>query len=297
MGAKVINSALLAATYVEYKAAFQGAFEAVNAEYEIFTQVGETSSRSAKMFWGGSVPQMREWLGDAQFNNLELYSWELAVKKFQVGLEVPRDDIMDDTLGWVMPYIQALGTEARQKPGRDVLDLINNGDTAIGYDGQFFFDTDHKDGTGPTQTNKITGALSETTLNVMRAGFAALKDTGSRLMGRRLTHILVPTALENTAKKLIAAEYGANGSTNVENGAAKLIVSPFLTSAVKWYGFDLSTPMRPFSLLWRERPQFATQDDLAEGQAFLRQVFRYNVWARWASGYNLWQLAAMSTGV
>jgi len=294
-GAKVINSAYLAATYVEYMAAFQGAFQAAPAEYELFTEIGATTRRSAKMFWGGSVPQMREWLGDAQFHNLEVYVWEHVVKKYQAGLEVPREDIVDDDLGWVDPYIKSLGTEARLKPGRDIYDLINNGETAHCYDGQFFFETHPVDRAGPTQSNKTTGALTEATFNTMRTMFSALKDTNSRLMGRRLTHLLVPTALENTAKKILAAEYGANGATNVENGAAKLIVSPFLTSAVKWYGFDLSSAFRPFKLTWRERPEFVAQDSPTDEQAFNRQVFRYNAWGRWATGYNLLPPPAMST--
>jgi phage major head subunit gpT-like protein len=294
----IINGASLAATYVEHRAAFQGAFDA--ADPLIGPLVGEETlgqNRSAKMYWGGQVPTMKPFVGDLQFDQIDVYNWEIAIAKYGAGLEIKREDITDDNLGWVSPYIAGLGVEARQHPGRKLTELLEAGDTSLCYDGQFFFDTDHKDGDGPTQSNKITGALTETTLQTMRQTMARLKDTKGRPMPRRLTHIIIPPELEQTAKKIVVAEFGANGSSNVEKGAVQIIVLAHLTSAVKWYGADLSTPFRPLMLFWRERPEFAAQDSLTDEQAFIREVYRYKVRSRFGYGYGLWQFAAMSTGV
>jgi phage major head subunit gpT-like protein len=293
----VINGSSLTATFVEYRAAFQGAFDAADAEFEMITgQETLGKQRSVKMYWGGQVPTMRKYVGDAQFDQIDVFNWEIGIDKYQAGLEIKREDFDDDNLGWVRPYVAGLGVEARQHPGRELVKLLEAGDTTLCYDGQFFFDTDHKDGDGPVQSNKITGAPSETKLQEMRQTMARLKDMKGRPMPRRLTHIVCPPEQEQTWKKILAAEYGANGSTNVEKGAAKLVVLNHLTSALKWYGFDLSTPFRPLMLFWRDRPEFTAQDSLTDEQAFLREVFRYKVRSRFGFGYGLWQFACMSTG-
>lgn len=297
----VINGASLAATYVEYRAAFQGAFDA--ADPLIGPLVREETlgkNRSAKMYWGGQVPTMKPFVGDLQFDQLDVYNWEIAVAKYGAGLEVKREDIDDDNLGWVMPYIQGLGVEARQDPGRRLTALLEAGATTLCYDGQFFFDTDHQDAGGPVQSNKIGGAgvgvLGEAALQLMRQTMARLKDTRGRPAPRKLTHIFVPPELEQTAKKLIVAEYGANGASNVEKGAVQAVTLTHLTSAVQWYGADLSTPFRPLMLFWRDRPEFAAQDSLTDEQAFIREVYRYKARSRYGVGYGLWQFACMSTG-
>lgn len=294
----IVNAQTLMALFVEHRLAFQGAFAAVDAPYEAFTRV-ETleKGRSARMYWGGQVPQMKKWVGDAQFDKLDTYVWEVGIEKYQTGLEIERDDIEDDNLGWILPYIQGMAVEARQHPGREIIKLLENGKNALCYDGQFFFDTDHRDGDGPVQSNKINGPLNEANLQLMRQTMGRLKDMKGRPMPRKLTHIAVPTELTQVAKKLVVAEFGANGATNVERGSVQIIEIPHLVSPVEWFGFDLSTPFRPFMQYWRRRPEFKAQDSLTDEQAFLREIYRYLVSSRVGFGYGLWQFACMSTGL
>jgi len=293
----IINGSSLAASYVEYRSEFKTAFDAAPAEMEAITSQQDTSKRSVKMFWGGQVPTMKQYVGDLKFDQIEAYNWEISVSKWGAGLEINRDDIEDDELDWVRPYIAGMGTEARQHPMREVAALLEAGDTGLCYDGQYFFDTDHVDGAGPTQSNKITGALTADKVQEMRQTMARLKDTKSRPVPRRLTHLLVPPELEKTALTIATTEFGSSGATNIEKGRFQVLVSPHLTSAVKYYGFDLSTPFRPIHVYWRARPEFTAQDNPTDENAFVRETFRYKARSRFGRGYGLWQFAAMSTGV
>jgi phage major head subunit gpT-like protein len=293
----IINGQSLVATYTEQRLAFQSAYSAADAPYEGFTgQETLGKQRTARMYWGGQVPMMRKLIGDVQFDKLDVFNWEVGIDKYAAGIEISRDDFEDDNLGWVSPYIAGLGVEARQHPGREIIKLLENGNNALCYDGQFFFDSDHRDGDGPIQSNLIAGPLNEANLQLMRQTMARLKDMKGRPAPRRRTHIGVPPELTQVAKKLVVAEYGANGASNVEKGAVSVIEIPHLVSPSAWYGFDLSTPFRPFMLFWRAKPEYSAQDSLTDEQAFLREIFRYKVRSRVGFGYGLWQFACKSTG-
>lgn len=295
----IINGQTLNATQIGYRAAFQQAFDAAAIDYESFVLEVPSTKKSEVYKWIGGLPTMKRWVDDAQFEKLEAYSWQIDNVYWQDGIEIERDDIEDDALGLLMPQIRQLGNEAKRHPGTLIYDLINNGDTALCYDGQYFFDTDHKDGTGAVQSNKITGALNVTNLRLMRTTMRKLVDTRGRTLRLRLTDILVPPELEGVAHDLINAEFLASGATNTEFKAVNVTVSSQLTSAVKWYGFDLSkgNELRPFIFQRREGPFFVAQDTPTDENAFNRRKFRYNSWYRGNAGYGLWQFAAMSTGV
>jgi phage major head subunit gpT-like protein len=293
----IINGATLAATQIGYRAAFQNAFVTAPIDYAKFTLEVPSTKKSEVYKWMGQLPTMKRWVDDAQFEKLEAYSWAIENAYWQAGLEVERDDIEDDALGLIMPQIGELGAEARRHPGLLVYQLINAGDTSLCYDGQYFFDTDHRDGTGAQQSNKMTGALTQANLRAMKMMFRKLQDTRGRSLNKRMTHLLVPPELEGTATDLVELETFSTGGKNPEYKTVELVVSNELTSAVKWYGFSLDSPLKPFIFQRREGPFFVAQDSPTDENAFNRRKFRYNSWYRGNAGYGLWQFAAMSTGV
>jgi phage major head subunit gpT-like protein len=93
-------------------------------------------------------PMVREWLGDRQISSLEPKAYQVETKDWEATIEVDRNDIEDEQLGFYNPIVAALAQEARKHPERLISDLLTGGFTQPCYDGQNFFDTDHQVGTG-----------------------------------------------------------------------------------------------------------------------------------------------------
>lgn len=293
----LINAANLIATQIGFRTIFQQAYtQFAPPEVPLLALEVPSTMRKEQYKWLASLPIMREWLNDAQFEQFEAFTWEILNKTWQTGIEVDREDIEDDALGLILPLVATMGEEARRHQRQLIVDLIANGDTALGYDGQFYFDTDHTDSGAAIQSNKITGVLNSANFNALRTAMRRFKDAKGRLMGMKLTHLVVPPELENTARTILEAERLASGASNVDKGLAQLLVLPELTNAIKFYGFDLSRPLKPFLFQMRRPVDFAAQDNPTDEKVFSQKKFRYKADGRYNAGYALWQLAIMSTG-
>jgi len=293
----LINQANLTATQIGFRTIFAQALEAFSVpEIEQLAMSVPSTSAKEQYKWVGALPVMKEWLSDAAFEKLNALSWEIVNKTWQAGLEVDREDLEDDNLRLLTPASQTLAQEAKRHPLALLADLLNNGFTAKGYDGQYFFDTDHKDADETAQANAITTALSATSYGTLRAAMRNIKDYKGRPLNIMPTHLVTGPALEATAKKIVSQELTGNGESNVNFGTAKLITTPYITSATAWFLLDLSRAIKPLVLQTRRSPEFAAQDQPDDEQAFMRKKYRYSVTARYNAGYGLWQLAAGSTG-
>lgn len=294
----IINGATLEGLRVGLQTTFNNAFNTTESNWDQFVQRMPTTNDSESFNWLGGMPEVKQWVDDAQFETFEAFAYSVAIKKWQAGIQVTREDIVDDKLGAVLPRINDLGGVVRRHPGKLVWQKLNAGDASICYDGEYFFDTDHPGG----QSNKITGVLNSANLNAMIELFLGRRDRYGNLRDTRMTHLVVPPALRSTARALLEPDTLANGATNLDAGAVQLIVLPELQygtggSAVKWYGFDLSRGIKPFVYLEREGVTLEAQDAPESENAFLRQIYRYNAWYRGNVDYLFWELAAMSTGV
>jgi phage major head subunit gpT-like protein len=292
----IVNSETLKASQIGFRTEFNKAFDLATPGHELFTMIVPSNKATEQYKWLGSLPLMKEWLDDATFEKLSAFGWEIKNRDWQAGIEVDRNDIEDDSLGLLVPSIQMMGEEAKRHPGQLVFDLLNAGFTGLCYDGQFFFDTDHKDGNGPTQANKITTALSVASWRTARKTMRKIVDMKGRPMNIAPTHLMVPPDLEGTAKDILQAERLASGASNTEYKAAELVVNPYLTSATAWFAFDLSKRIRPFVHQTRRAPEFVAQDNPDDERVVNQRKFRYSTFARYNAGYGLWQFAFGSDG-
>lgn len=184
--------------------------------------------------------------------------------------------------------------------------IAGNTATGLAYDGQQFFDTDHKDPGATFQTNqsnKLTGtgttaAQIRADYDAARAAMFNLKDGEGRPMGITPSHVLVPPALEGAFRQLLNADMvpdASAGVTNIWKGSAGLLVSPYLTDANDWYLLALNQPVKPFIFQNRRPVQFTALDSPTAENVFRRKKFQYGVDARYAFGYAFWQMAILTT--
>lgn len=156
----IINKGTLQALFTGFNAQFQAGFDiATSDDYNRVAMTVPSSSRSETYGWLGKTTAFREWLGDRVIQNLESHDFSIKNKDFENTVGVDRNDIEDDILGVYRPMLAQLGQDARAHPNRLIFGLLKSGFTALCFDGQYFFDTDHPVGAS-TYSNFATGAAT-----------------------------------------------------------------------------------------------------------------------------------------
>lgn len=298
----LINQPTLEAINKGFSRRFQDAYTAQKPMYPALATEIPSSAKSEVHGFLDRIPRMKEWLGEREVANLAAREFEIKNKHFELTLEVDRNDIEDDRLGIYNPMLDLMGQQAAMYPDDLILDLVEGGTSASCFDGQYFFDTDHpinidKPADG-VQANRFTNkALSAANYGSVRASMMRLKGADGRPLQVKPTHLVVPPALEETARLILNADFIPNASgnatqTNVWKGSAELIVWDRLTSDSTWYLLDLSKGIRPFVFQNRKAPEFAYLTQPTAENVFFRKKFVYGVDARGNAGYALWFLAA-----
>lgn len=254
----------------------------------------------------GNMPGVREWLGDRQFKELRAANFTIANKHWESSLLIKKADIADDRMGMYGPLMEELAVEATYHPDELLFTALANAEATACFDGQYFFDTDHAWGDSGSQSNDLTYAAATGTTPTaaeFRAAFhqartAMLKyknDQGKLLnrpvsisMGQLLC--LVPPDLELQAYEGLTASILSNNS-NVVIDAPRIVVSPHLTDATKFYLFNLEGALRPFVFQAREplSRQMKGLDDIETKDVKFMTEARYNV------GYLAWWKSVLTT--
>lgn len=160
-----IDNSNLSSLNVAFKAAFQEAFAGAPTDWnKVATQVNSTTAKE-EYGWLGSLPGMREWIGDRHVHGIAQHGYSIVNKTFELTVGVPREAIEDDQYGVYTPLFQELGRAAKAHPDTLVIgEALKNGFGTPCYDGQFFFDSDHPvlDATGATVSVSNTGGGSGT---------------------------------------------------------------------------------------------------------------------------------------
>jgi hypothetical protein len=110
--------------------------------------------------WLGMSPAMSEWLGTRKPSGLRTNGITIENKLFEASLEVDVDEARRDKTGQIDIRVAELADRAVDHWHSLVSSLVNNGAATVGYDGQFFFDTDHSEGDSGDQDNDITVDIS-----------------------------------------------------------------------------------------------------------------------------------------
>jgi phage major head subunit gpT-like protein len=110
--------------------------------------------------WLGMVPGMREWVGGRQPKGFRENGITITNKKYESTLEVNVDDLRRDKTGQLRVRIAEQARRANAHWASLLSTLISNGESGVCYDGQYFFDTDHSEGSSGTQSNDIAVDIS-----------------------------------------------------------------------------------------------------------------------------------------
>jgi len=170
-----------------------------------------------------------------------------------------------------------------------------------GYDGAPFFSSTHVSGDSGTQDNDLTSQAADPN-NPTAIEF---RDSLKQSIGQMMTFkddvgepmaittsglvCVVPPTMHLAALEAVNATV-VNNSSNVLQGAARVISLPWLTAATTWYLLKTDGVVRPF--IFQDREPFDV-NALTENSevAFKREKFLYGVRARYRMAYGYWQNA------
>jgi phage major head subunit gpT-like protein len=231
---------------------------------------------------------MKELLGEFSIDKIKLQSITINTKRFYDAIQMNRDDLELDRLGLYRPHIQALAESYRRHRHKLVIETLESGWTSNSYDGVSFFNDAHPLPNGQTNDNRLnTGGagLTENTVATALTLLARMKDDSGNPLGLRGTHLLVPPELEVAARKVVNATLTGGGNTNVLAGRLQVVVSPYLTSASRWYVLDASLSVAKPVVFRVAQPPRLEMDD---SRAVLNDIILWVVKARYNAALALY---------
>lgn len=285
---------------------FDMGMEAASPFYPEIATVVQSSGADEEYGGLGSVPGMREWIGDRQFHTLRGAKFTIENRHFESGVEVLKTDIDDARLVKYGPVLEELGAEAAHHPDELMFELLIQGESQTCLDGQFFFDTDHSWGDSGTQSNDLTSAAAtgtsptdaeyRTAFHAARAAMLGFRKDNGKLYHRPTIKpvndlvMLVPPTHEEAATKAFAQQYLASGESNFILDAPRVVACSYL-SADKFYLLRTGQRLKPF--VFQARQPLQRQMKGANDQEF--KDVKFMVDARYNAGYLAWWNAVLTT--
>jgi phage major head subunit gpT-like protein len=292
--------AIYEAAYLRHRALFFQALEinaaAIDPFIDMFAMVMQSTTREESYSFSDQVPAMKQWLDERPMSRLRVQNFRLENLDFANGIEIDRNDLMDDRIGLHDPRIRSLAEGAARHRLTQLRGLFNDGFANLGYDGQpFFSDTHPRSFDGGTQSNKETDVLDADSFKAAVTKLHTITDEEGEYLQNQVTHLIVGSDLWWTAKALMENERDAAGATNVLRGAAMPVELKGLAAGT-WFVADLSKAIKPYINQKRAPVQFVAAVDPTLPHHFHQKMLEFGADYRGNMGYAMWQLVVGSDG-
>jgi phage major head subunit gpT-like protein len=303
LGGLLVNKESLGTIFTGLKTIFNNALTATKGMWQATAMEVPSDAAGEDYAWLTRFPKMRKWIGSKVVKNIAAGKYYKANEDWETTIAVKRNDIEDDRLGIYRTQALQAGESAAELHDIIVDDLKNNAFAQTGFDGQYFYDTDHPVGDSSV-SNKGAAALSAASQAAAAASYGAartaimsFKDEEGMPLRLIPDTLEVPPALESVGRLLLESDKLADDTPNPYKGTAKLLVNPGLTSATAWFLHVTSKQsVKPFIVQMRKRPVFVQQTSTENDDVFDKGEYKYGAEARATGLYGYWQLSFGSTG-
>lgn len=278
---------------------FQGAVDDVDQWWDKLATTVPSTSRANHYYWGELLGPMRKWIGERVINETKMRSYTLENEKFEKTLGINVDDIDDRQFQSSIMEAEQIGNAAANWRNDVVYAALRGGESALAWDGQFFFDTDHPvnfDGGLGVYSNLQTGTpLTGDNFAQEVSNFSNVKGPDGRFLSLRPDLLIVSGMKETEAKRILESELVARtvgstviADTNINKGRTKLLVIPQMNEAPDdWYLADTTKPLKPMIFQQRMAPDFVVLDALDSPERFSHDRILMGSKARGAAGFTL----------
>lgn len=219
-------------------------------------------------------------------------------KAFTKGFMIERELYDDEQYRQINKFPAAMARAGRAFVEKEAVKTLVNGFTVNIYDSKPLFSTAHPLVDSPdTGCNLMTGALTDANLKDAMKMMRETVDEAGNLISAKATTLVVPPALEFTAKAILNSTQlsGSNfNDVNTIKGNLDIVVMDWLGAAAggsdtAWYVMDKN--LHELNFFWRIKPEFKHDED------FDTFVAKYRGYMRFSYGVSDWRGIVGSTGV
>ena len=225
-------------------------------------------------------------------------------KAFTKGFMIGRELYDDEKYGQMKKMAKALARAGRAKVERDAITVLTKGfkgesGAFKGRDGlELFHDQHTLVDSEKTCSNLMTGALNEANLKRAIQMMAEQLDEAGGLIQMKATKLIIPPALEDTARRLLHSAQLPGSELNDTNeylrDRLQIVVMDYLaeiagSSDTMWFLQDGSR--HELNSFWRVKPEFKNEED------FDTFVAKYRGYMRYSYGFSDWRGMVGSKGL
>lgn len=268
--------------------------------------------------WLGMPPALREWIGGRQAKGFSQNGVTIANKHFEATLEIALKDLRRDKTGQIRARLAEFAQRGQTHFASLLSTLIVNGAATVCYDGQYFFDTDHSEGSSGTLSNSIQtdisalGAEAHGSVTVPSkeemlqsitysiSQFFTFKDDQGEPINEdaRAFHVMVPVGLAAAAQAALSrTNINGPGMFEIDGYSIALSVNPRLTAASwtdKFVTFRTDGSIKPLIRQEETVPAIKVKDEQSEF-AFDNDAIQIGIDTWRNVGYGRWQGAVLNT--
>lgn len=218
---------------------------------------------------------------------LQMYDVSYVHLKYTKGFKVSEELVEDDRYNVIKKKPQALARSARRTAEYLAAQVFNNAfSSGTGGDGKYLASTLHPRADGGTaQSNaSATGiTLTETNFNTALLAMRGQLDDKGMMVSVKPDKLIVPPALEKTARILTQSNLRsgtADNDVNYYKGIVDVVSWDWLTSTTAWFLIDSS--VHQLNWFWRVRPEFKQDNSFDTGMALFKCRMRASRgWSDW----------------
>lgn len=289
---------------------FDNNFRASTPVYPKLCMIRGSDGYDEKYGWLGNFPQVREWIGDRQFEELRAFDYTLKNKDWEQSMPIDKNDIADGRMGMYNDAASQLGIEGGYHPDELLFDIIKAGTTGLCFDGQPFFDASHNFGansdtpnqsnihtaTGTTTPSRPTLAEFEAAYNEALLLLQTFKSDNGKYFNRSIINNLdaltlaYPPGMNSVVDQYFRSTLVGGGNTNVivqsVDAPNRLNTPHLIDEPDAFYLAVTGGAFRPFIFQdrMRMRRMVKGSDDIEEKHV------KFMTWSRYNIGYLFWWL-------
>ncbi len=281
-----------------------------------------TSDQESETYkWLGMAPALRQWIGGRQAKGFRENGITIANLPFEATLEVLVDELRRDKTGQILVRVREMADRTNAHWASLLTALLINAEDHVCYDAQYFFDTDHSEGSSGTQSNDLSIDISALSASVHGSTTApsieevyqcvlqaiqailGFKDDQGEPMNENAKNYLVmcPVSLYQpiynafNQPNLVAAMILAGKQQTQQSGFnVTVLANGRLTWTTKFATFRTDGNVKP---LIRQQETPVKMDAIAEGSEleFNEKKHHYGVDCNRNVGYGYWQQGCLVT--
>lgn len=275
-----------------------------------------TSSKAKETDWG--MGAFGDWVQRAdQFSEVDYKTLSPGLERtythsaFTQGFMITKEMMDDEQYNQMNKMAKAMGRSGRAKVEKDAITILTKGFATLVdgttantggeiYDTSFLFADDHPLlDSAEVGSNLVEGPLSDAKLKEIVTKMRATVDEAGNLIQARVDKLIIPPALEDTAKRILHSTQISGGQLNDTNEylsqyGIKIVVMDYLGAAAggsdtAWFVQDSS--LHELNFFWRVKPEFKWTED------FDTFVAKYRGYMRYSFGVSDWRGIAGSLGL